>query len=317
MAALGTALACAMPLRASADVGVAAAPAEGDAANAYEAAIAAALEEFQLEHWQEAIVHFERAHALSPSARTHRGLGLACFEARQYDRAVTHLRAALDDPRKPLTAEQRRNVERALQRTLALVGEVTVEVAPEGARLFVDGARRDPDAGPLVLLAGEHSFELEAAGHPPLRRVIAVAAGTHLRIELAADAADGSRARSATPASARDADSGAGAWPWLLAGASAGAAVAGGLLLASALDDIDEVEDAEVGSRWMDVADAHDAAPGKSTAGIILSSAGGVGLTAALLWALLDEGEQDERTPLQLGLRRLHGGGELELRGRF
>src|SRR5690349_4366426 len=70
----------------------------------YDSTIRDALAEFEAGRYEEAATLFGRAHQQNPSARTHRGLGLAYFEARHYVLAVRHLRAALSDRRRALNA---------------------------------------------------------------------------------------------------------------------------------------------------------------------------------------------------------------------
>ena len=74
-----------------------------------------ALGEYDAGRYEEAAALFERAHAKSPSARTHRGLGLSYFGARKYVLAVEHLTAARTDTRRPLTKAQLSEVENFLK----------------------------------------------------------------------------------------------------------------------------------------------------------------------------------------------------------
>lgn len=60
-------------------------------------------------------VAFEQAHAITPSARTLRGLGLASFELGRFEDAARELTAASGDPRHPLTDEQHREVQALLE----------------------------------------------------------------------------------------------------------------------------------------------------------------------------------------------------------
>jgi hypothetical protein len=67
------------------------APAKADdtlAPLAYRETIAEALEEYQAQNYLEAYALFARAHALWPSARTFRGLGVVSFELHRYSEKV-------------------------------------------------------------------------------------------------------------------------------------------------------------------------------------------------------------------------------------
>ncbi len=280
----------------------------------YARAVAQAVEEFRLQHWQEAIVLFTRAHRLSPSARTHRGLGLAFFEARQYGRALQHLRAALSERRRPLTEAQRGEVRAAIDRTLTLVGELHLHAQPAESALIVDGTRRPWNGDLIVLIAGEHTIELHARGHEPARAVVEVTAGERLSLTLSLtprtqelDAVGGAEAEPP-----RDARSDPGAWPWVVMAASAGAAVGGGLLFAQARSDIAEVEDAPRGTRWEEVEQTHDGTALKSGLGLALLGVGVAGAATGLVWAL-SSSDGDDSTALDVSAAP----GALHFRGRF
>src|SRR5262245_59777470 len=77
----------------------------------YDQTIESALNEYRLGNWEEATALFTQAHALRPSARTLRGMGLSEFENRKYVSALVHCTAALADPRNPLNDEQRAELE--------------------------------------------------------------------------------------------------------------------------------------------------------------------------------------------------------------
>jgi tetratricopeptide (TPR) repeat protein len=154
----------------------------------YEASIRAGVQEYERGNWLEAIELFRRAHALAPSARTHRGLGLSYFEARRYALAVQHLTAALADTRRPLTAVQRKEVRAALARSRALVGEVALVITPDDALVLVDGRALERGERTLALDAGSHKLEVSKPGYATQRRTVDVAGEQHLdlRIELEA-----------------------------------------------------------------------------------------------------------------------------------
>ena len=100
----------------------------------YAAAIDAALSEFQARRWPEARAHFRRAHALSPNARTLRGIGMASYEMADYAAAYEALEGALTNTTRPLTEDQHTQVLTLRDRALALIGRFTIP-ACEGARV--------------------------------------------------------------------------------------------------------------------------------------------------------------------------------------
>jgi tetratricopeptide (TPR) repeat protein len=155
--------------RAEADGGAAnAAPAPASAE--YSRVIDEALEEYRLLHYEEARSLFERAHAIEPSARTLRGLGMVEFELRHYVRASELLEEALKSERRPLTPEQREAVERLLARTRLYISEYKLSVRPEPIQLSIEVDGKPVALAPdrrVVLEAGEHTLRIIAPNAEP------------------------------------------------------------------------------------------------------------------------------------------------------
>lgn len=151
----------------------------------YGALVDAALEEYELAHFEEAMSLFEKAHEITPSARTLRGMGLASFQARKYVIAVGYLRAALEDSRKPLTPPLRREVQAALESSLSFIATFSLDLKPAYAALTVDGA---PVAvGPSMVLSldpGDHEIVATASGHQSETRHVSATAGRQGRVIL-------------------------------------------------------------------------------------------------------------------------------------
>jgi tetratricopeptide (TPR) repeat protein len=97
----------------------------------YRQLIAQAVEEFHASHFVEARALFERAHAISPNARTFRGLGITAFELRRYTLAVRELNAALEDLRNPLPPALREEVSTALARASGSSSFASRRAAPK------------------------------------------------------------------------------------------------------------------------------------------------------------------------------------------
>jgi hypothetical protein len=134
-------------------------PPTGDVASGDPVAglLADAVAEYDAARYLEAQALFQRAHVLSPSARTLRGIGMASFEAGQYVTALRALRAALAERERPLTEPQRRHVASLIARTEVFVARLVVEAHPPDAPIRVDGEipAREED-GTILLDPGEH-----------------------------------------------------------------------------------------------------------------------------------------------------------------
>jgi hypothetical protein len=271
---------------------------ERDVEREYQRAIATALSEYQLEHWDEAEALFARAHALKPSARTERGIGLAAFENRKYALAVSHLHSALVDSRRPLTARQRKEVERALAQASTFVARMTVSVEPQNAALTLDG-------GPLLLAAdgellldpGEHELVASAPGHEQRSVRIEAAGGMRRAVQI--------RLRSFLQLNgeAAQAEQPGLRWTWV---AAAGVPVFGALALGFWLSGQDQLDDiaaacrvkagcseGEIAQR-VDHANLHAHATWTNVFLALTIAAGG---SAATLFAIESGADGSERAP--------------------
>ncbi|HEX5660116.1 MAG TPA: hypothetical protein VFX59_23130 [Polyangiales bacterium] len=138
---------------------------------AYKQTTDAAIAEFEAGRFAEARALFLRAHALWPSARTLRPLGMTAFELRGYPQALVELQGSLDDTRRPLEPKQRAQVVVLIERTRDFVGSYHLRVSPSTAELWLDGAplALEPE-GQLVLAVGQHELRVRAPGYQELRR---------------------------------------------------------------------------------------------------------------------------------------------------
>lgn len=143
-----------------------------------------AVTEFDAGNWDEASALFRRAHELNPSARTWRGLGLTSYELRRYVDAIAQLEAALADPRKPLTAAQRKEVDTVLARAREFVSVYRVRVIPAEAEVLVDGRPAKLTEGQLFLDPGPHNVVVRAPGYEERHADVRAAAGTKDELSL-------------------------------------------------------------------------------------------------------------------------------------
>lgn len=129
----------------------------------YARTIEQAVEHFRARDFNRARELFRAAHQLQPSARTLRSVGLTDFESGRYAMAIAELEASLTEARKPLDAQQRREVQAVIAHARGFVGTLEVQITPKEATLSVDGM---PVSGESVQLdAGEHVLRASAAGY--------------------------------------------------------------------------------------------------------------------------------------------------------
>jgi tetratricopeptide (TPR) repeat protein len=151
------ALACAWP---TAPVAHAEAPADAQAE--YDTVVERALAAFDAQRFDEARSLFERAHALQPSARTLRGLGVTAFAQNRYALAKPELEASLIDTRRPLTQAQRDEVTGFLSWMNSSLGTLRLQLSPAHAIALVDTQAVNP--GTTLLEPGEHRLDVRASG---------------------------------------------------------------------------------------------------------------------------------------------------------
>lgn len=143
----------------------------------YDARIAAAVDAFEHERWDEARAAFEDAHALIPSPRTLRGIGMCAVEQHDWGTAY-HVLAqalALHDDAHPLTPALRTQTESLLARARRHVGLYTV---PGSASVTLDGApvEAEPD-GSVALTEGAHLVVLSTSDGRRVERTLAIEGG--------------------------------------------------------------------------------------------------------------------------------------------
>jgi hypothetical protein len=151
----------------------------------YQELIRRALEEYASGNWTEARVFFEDAHAISPNARTLRGLGMTSYEARSYVEAIAFLEEALTSQVRPLTLRIAQETRQVLDQARRFVSPVNISIEPDFADLRVDGKPiPKPERERVVLDPGEHEFTASAAGFEPGRSVLVAEGGRRLNLHM-------------------------------------------------------------------------------------------------------------------------------------
>jgi hypothetical protein len=162
---------------------VSAEPATAEAQARYRELIRKALDEYALGNWPEAKVYFREAHALWPNARTYRGLGLICYESRDYVEAISFLEQALVHPEQPLSEKLAGEVQRVLGEARLFVA--SLEVLPSAAEVTIDGqaALRSSD-GKMLVDPGLHHVQANAPGYVTLYSTVKADGGNQLTLQM-------------------------------------------------------------------------------------------------------------------------------------
>jgi tetratricopeptide (TPR) repeat protein len=201
----------------------------------YRETVEEAVQEFSAQHYEESRSLFWRAHVLFPNARTHRGLGLAEFELRNYGECIKQFEAALRSDIKPLSPELRGETEKMLARANHFVARIVVDAKPGPSTVLVDDQTLELPAGQaIVLQMGRHTLEVRAHGFLPDKRQLNIQGGEEETLTIILS----QNQPAASEPLARPNDAAARRWyksPWLWAGVGlvvAGAAAGTGYALA-------------------------------------------------------------------------------------
>ncbi|HEX4336772.1 MAG TPA: hypothetical protein VH062_12720 [Polyangiaceae bacterium] len=278
-------------------------PAESDE---YRDAIARAVAAFDASDLAAARGAFEQAHALSPSARTFRGIAVVAFRQGDFLTAVTAFRAALADARKPLTPEQHAEATDLLTKADRHVGHVLLVPVPASATVRFDG-RVEDSRDELDVASGTHVFRADAPGHETVERETFVAAGIRTTVKLvlpvtaATPAATEPAPTDVTPAAAEP--SKGRLWTWVALGA---APVFGGVGLGiwlSGLSDAKSIRDCTQCSQAEVQRRRDDAGLGwKETWATVAGVAAGAALGGAVVLYFVEGSGTEKHTPVAVGV---------------
>jgi len=134
---------------------------------------------------EEALKLFQRAHSVSPSARTFGQMGLVETSLTRWIDADLHLSVALTSPDDPWVIKNRAFLEQALATTKLHIGDVVIS-GPAGVEVFVGGKSVGtlPAVPPVHLVEGAVSVSATAAGFKPFDQTIVIRAGARSSVEI-------------------------------------------------------------------------------------------------------------------------------------
>lgn len=278
-----------------------------------------ALNEHKRGNWEEALSLFKQAHQLDPSARTLRGIGMTCFEARKYSEAMTALSLSLKEERKPLTGAMRDQVVSLLERAKGFVGAVELDLAPPSASATVDGHTVRWNDGKFFLDPGERELVVSAEGYRSVSRRIRVVSGETMAIKIALmrtgidrnsnDTRHEDKRVSVTESTAPKEPDGAdesaqdlNLLPWIIVATSGAFVLSGAVLFGIGLHDINDVENVEEGTYYSEIKDADERVPVYTAVGPILFGIGVAGATVGIILLSLDDEEDNASAGISLAL---------------
>jgi hypothetical protein len=151
----------------------------------YDSYIEQALQAYDAGRFTEARTLFRRAHEVAPTARTLRTIGMCSFNLGDYVDAAVSFEAALQETRKPLTGEQRKQVAELIARSNQAIGRFAVRLTPADANLILDGRPVTLTAQhELLVEPGRHELSVQARGHHTVQSGLSVEGGDRTTLEF-------------------------------------------------------------------------------------------------------------------------------------
>jgi hypothetical protein len=135
--------------------------------------------------YAEALAEFERAYEIKPHPLVLYNIAVCHRELSHYQDAVKFYKRFIAEGKGQVKQDKLTAAQGELDAVLARVARVTVTTSPDGATLFVD----DQELGtlvemPLILPPGEHRLVAKAPGRTDATRVVRVASGDELTVDL-------------------------------------------------------------------------------------------------------------------------------------
>ena len=141
---------------------------------------------FAAENFQGALEAFQEAFRLRPHPTVRVNMANCYDRLNKPIEAIFHFERYLSESGRGAPAAQRRDVDEALRRLRARVGQLTLRVLPDGATVVIDegDSRRTPILEPIRLTAGTHRLETRLAGFRLDRRTVEVPGGGELDVQV-------------------------------------------------------------------------------------------------------------------------------------
>jgi len=131
-----------------------------------------------------ALIEFKRAYDAAPNYKVLYNLGQTSLELQDYASALVAFRKYLDEGGKDVPAARRAQVEGELKKLEGRVARVAVRTNLEGAEIQVDDVTVAKAPATVVVGAGRRKIAVVKAGTPPQSRMIDVAGGDDVTVDL-------------------------------------------------------------------------------------------------------------------------------------
>lgn len=280
------------------------------------------IELFEAGRFEQAAVAFRRAYELKPAYKVLFNLAQAENNANRFAAALWAYTKYLADGGGEIPRQRAEQVRAEIERLNALVGTVEIRGVPDGAEVLVDRESRGriPLAEAIFVDLGRHEVVIEHQNRRILERVVTLAGGETVVLDLASAAASDTSVDEGAPIPSVDgaSDSPERLWTWVALGAGGAAAVAAGITGGVVLSRAEDIKERCNGDECPPAVEAD--LEGARTLGTVTDVLWGVaaaGIAAGVVLFFV-EPRLGERTPAAaVGFAPLSGGGAVTLGGRF
>ncbi|HKU39151.1 MAG TPA: PEGA domain-containing protein [Polyangiales bacterium] len=251
-------------------------------------------------NYRAALIEFQRAYAASPHYKLLYNLGQASLELQEDSHAIDYYSRYLREGGSELTDARRSEVEQNIVRLRARLATVTLTTNQAGAEIYVDDTLigTAPLSEPLKVSVGRRRFVAVKHGFPDAERVVDVAAGDELDVELEfKERAQLDLAKLEGVLNKRDEEAAPSPalWTGIATGLIGAGAITASILTMTAQQDYDD--ELKVETTRTKLQELRDDANTKAVVADVLWGVTivGVGVTTVLLIA--DGGEETEKKP--------------------
>ena len=156
---------------------------------------------YETHDYQGALASFQEAYRLAPHPSVRVNMANCYEHLNRPIEALHHFERFLAESDNTPRA-QRREVQAAIARMRALVGEVRLAVAPDGATIVIDDAetRRAPVLEPILLMAGDHTIAVRMDGFTTVTERVTIQGGDTQRVSIRLQRPGSGAVASADPA---------------------------------------------------------------------------------------------------------------------
>lgn len=144
------------------------------------------VELFEEQDYTSALVEFRRAYETAPNWRVLYNIGNTCFQVNDYACALKAFEKYLAEGGSEIAATRKADVERDVGKLRARVARLTVTTNVPGAEVFVDevSVGQTPLEAPVLVSAGRRKVTATYQGRSSAQRVVDVAGGDAVAVQL-------------------------------------------------------------------------------------------------------------------------------------